>query len=64
MSCGLIDTKMNGELSKEDLDAVIEDIPSGRMGTPEDVANTVAFLAGGESAYITGQVIRVDGGWI
>ena len=64
VSCGLIDTKMNGELSKEDLDAVIEDIPSGRMGTPEDVANTVAFLAGGESAYITGQVIRVDGGWI
>ena len=64
VSCGLIDTKMTGELSKEDLDAVIEDIPSGRMGTPEDVANTVAFLAGGESAYITGQVIRVDGGWI
>ena len=64
VSCGLIDTKMNGELSKADLDAVIEDIPAGRIGTPQDAANAVAFLADEKSSYIQGQVIRVDGCWI
>lgn len=64
ISCGLIDTKMNGELSKEDLQAVIDEIPSGRIGTPADVANAVVFLADDKSDYIQGQVIRVDGCWI
>ena len=64
ISCGLIDTKMNGELSSEDLAAIIDEIPSGRIGTPDDVANAAAFLASDESSYIQGQVIRVDGGWI
>lgn len=64
VSCGLIDTPMNGELSGEELQAVTDEIPSGRMGTPEDVAHTVAFLADDRSDYINGQVIRVDGCWI
>lgn len=64
VSCGLIDTKMNGELSSDDLRAVVDEIPTGRMGTPDDAAAAVMFLASDESAYITGQVIRVDGGWI
>ena len=54
ISCGLIDTKMNGELSKEDLQAVIDEIPSGRIGTPADVANAVVFLADDKSDYIQG----------
>ena len=63
VSCGLIDTKMNSSLSQEELQAVIDDIPAGRMGTPEDVARAVAFLAE-DGEYITGQTLRVDGGWI
>lgn len=64
VSCGLIDTKMNGELSTDELQAVINEIPMGRMGTPDDAASAVVFLAGDDSSYITGQVLRVDGGWI
>lgn len=64
VSCGLIDTPMNSCLSAEDLRAVTEEIPVGRMGSPEDIASAVCFLAGGEAGYITGQVLRVDGGWI
>ena len=64
VSCGLIDTKMNITLSEEDLNAVTDEIPMGRMGTPDDIANAVMFLAEESSAYITGQVLRVDGGWL
>lgn len=64
VSCGLIDTKMNSELTDEDMQAVIDDIPMGRIGRPEEIAETVAFLADERSAYIQGQVIRVDGAWI
>lgn len=64
VSCGLMDTKMNGELSPEELQAVVEEIPMGRQGVPEDAAAAVMFLASDESSYITGQVIRVDGGWV
>lgn len=64
ISCGLIDTKMNSELSADDISALLQDIPTGRMGTTEDVANALLFLAGEGSAYITGQTIRVDGAWL
>ena len=64
VSCGLIDTKMNSTLSDDDLNAVIDEIPMGRIGTPDDIANAVMFLAEESSSYITGQVIRVDGGWL
>ena len=64
ISCGFIDTKMNGELSEEEKQAVIEEIPCEKPGLPEDVANAVNFLADDKSSYINGQVIRVDGGWI
>ncbi len=64
VSCGLIDTKMNSTLSSEDLSAVTDEIPMGRMGKPDDIADAVLFLAGSSAAYITGQVLRVDGGWI
>ena len=42
----------------------IEIVPLGRLGTPEDMANAVAFLASSESDYITGQSICVNGGWV
>ena len=64
ISCGFIDTKMNGELSRQDRDAVIDEIAASRIGTPQDVADTVSFLASAKSDYINGQVIRVDGCWI
>lgn len=62
--CGYIETKMNAELSPQDKAAIIDEIPSGRLGTPQDVANVVSFLASDKSDYINGQVIRVDGCWI
>jgi len=49
-------------VSEEAKSAVLEHIPMGRTGTPEDVAAAVAFLASDEAAYITGQVLAIDGG--
>lgn len=62
IACGIIDTKMNAHLSPEDLDAIIEEIPAGRIGTPEDVADTVCSLLT-TSSYMTGQILTMDGGW-
>lgn len=63
ISCGIIDTDMNSHLSKEDLDCIIDDIPAGRIGLPEDIAQTILSLIH-SSDYLTGQIITVDGGWI
>lgn len=62
IACGIIDTKMNSHLSTEDLESIIEEIPIGRLGTPEDVAETVCSLIT-SSPYLTGQIITLDGGW-
>ena len=62
ISCGIIDTKMNGHLTQEDVDSIIEEIPASRLGTTEDVANAVYGLVNSGS-YVTGQIITVDGGW-
>lgn len=59
---GFIDTEMTRSMSEKTREAAVGAIPMGRMGRPEDIAETVAFLAGGGSDYITGQVICVDGG--
>ena len=59
---GLIDTAMNAHLSEEDLADFIQEIPVMRIGKPEEVAHTVAFLADEMSGYITSQIIAVDGG--
>ena len=58
---GLIDTDMTRALATGTSDWASQ-IPLGRLGTPEDVANTVCFLASDEAAYITGQVFAVNGG--
>ena len=59
---GFIDTDMTAALTETAKNAALGSIPMGRMGTPEDVARAVAFLASEEAAYITGQVLAVDGG--
>ena len=60
---GLIDTEMNAHLSGQDLAELAEEIPLGRMGTPEEVAEAVFFLCSEAASYITGQVLAVNGGW-
>lgn len=63
VSAGIIDTRMNSMLKKSDIEAIIDEIPSGRIGTPSDVAKCVRFLASDDSSYICGQILRADGGW-
>lgn len=62
VACGAIDTEMNQWLSTEDRLALTEDIGLGRIGTVNEVADMVAFLASPQSSYVTGQVITIDGG--
>ena len=67
MNCiapGVIATDMNRELSRDTLAQLAGDTPLCRLGTPEDVAAAVAFLAGEKASFITGQVLGVDGGII
>lgn len=59
---GFIDTEMTAVLSDKVKDAAVASIPMKRMGSPRDIANLAAFLAGDEAGYITGEVIRIDGG--
>lgn len=60
---GVIDTDMLNEYNDEDKQELKNQTPLMRLGTPEDVANAVYFLAGEDSNFITGQVITVDGGF-
>lgn len=59
---GYIGTDMTNELSDKVKDAMQAQIPAKRIGAPEDIANVVSFLCSDESAYVTGEVIKVDGG--
>jgi 3-oxoacyl-[acyl-carrier protein] reductase len=59
---GFITTNMTAGLSDEIKKTIQSKIPLGKTGTPEDIANAVAFLASAEASYITGQVLCVDGG--
>ena len=61
---GFIETAMSSVLSDELKQKAVEMIPVGRVGTPEDVANAVAFLASEEAGYITGHVLNVNGGML
>jgi len=61
---GFIETDMTGVLPESIRTAVVEKIPLARFGVPEDIASAVAFLAGPEAGYITGQVLVVDGGMV
>ncbi|MDB5312538.1 MAG: fabG 11 [Gemmataceae bacterium] len=61
---GVIQTPMLGEVKPEVMVEYLKQIPAGRLGRPEDVANAVLFLATEESSYISGQVLPVTGGWV
>ena len=61
---GAIETDMTAFLTPEDRAALADEAPLGRMGTPEEVADAIRFLAGEEARFITGQVLRVDGGMV
>ncbi|HET9681867.1 MAG TPA: 3-oxoacyl-[acyl-carrier-protein] reductase [Candidatus Limnocylindrales bacterium] len=61
---GFVLTELTKDLAQEWQDRITEQTPLGRFGTPEEIANAVAFLASDEAAYITGQVLGVDGGLV
>ena len=58
---GLIDTKMNSNLTTDEINNLVMDFPISRIGTPDDVADLVLYLE--NAGYVTGQVIQVNGGW-
>ena len=61
---GFVPTDLTSIVPKEVQDAMLKQIPLGRFGTVEDVANAIAFLTSDEASYITGQVLVVDGGMV
>lgn len=61
---GVIATEMNAHLTGEDLAALAEETPLGRIGTAEEAAQAIYFLASDRASFITGQVLRVDGGMV
>lgn len=63
IACGVIDTEMNHFLSEEEKNALLEEIPSGRMGTCEEAAE-LAYMINQGNNYLTGQIITLDGGFL
>lgn len=59
---GFIDTDMTRALNEEQRNAIIQQVPLGRLGQPQDIADAVLFLASGMAAYITGMTVHVNGG--
>jgi len=60
---GVIETDMLSSFTKEDLAALADETPAGRLGTPEDIAHSVLWLADERSGFVTGQIIGVNGGF-
>jgi 3-oxoacyl-[acyl-carrier protein] reductase len=60
---GWVETDMNGELSEEDKQLVIEQIPLQSTGQPEQVADLTSFLVSGKADYMTGEILKLNGGW-
>lgn len=61
---GFIETRMTESLTDVQKEAILKKIPMGRIGKPEEIANTALFLASDMSHYMTGQVLTVDGGMV
>ena len=64
ISPGLIETGMNQALTLEDVEALVNDTPIGRIGTTNDIAEAALFLASDEANFITGQVLGINGGLV
>ncbi|MCF0120124.1 MAG: 3-oxoacyl-ACP reductase FabG [Oscillospiraceae bacterium] len=64
ISPGVIDTDMNAKLTQADMEALRDETPLECIGSPSDVAKAALFLASDNAAFITGQVIRVNGGFV
>jgi 3-oxoacyl-[acyl-carrier protein] reductase len=62
LTLGMIDTEMAGALNPEYQAKIIEQIPLGRFGKPDEIARIACFLLSDDARYITGQAIQVDGG--
>ena len=60
---GMIDTPMNNTFSDEEKSEICSEIPLGRMGTAQEVAELIYFLSSDDASYITGQTIGINGGW-
>jgi 3-oxoacyl-[acyl-carrier protein] reductase len=64
VSPGFIETAMTSALGEDFKEMAVKNIPLGRVGTPDDVASAVSFLASDEASYITGHVLNVNGGML
>ncbi|WP_053368848.1 elongation factor P 5-aminopentanone reductase [Bacillus sp. FJAT-27245] len=60
---GAVETPMLAGFTPEELAGLSDDIPMGRLGRPEEIANAAAFLLSGQASYITGHILSVNGGW-
>ena len=63
LACGTVDTDMNSCFSSEDMEALCNDIPIGRMATPGEIADMI-WLLYNSPAYLTGEIIKIDGGYL
>jgi 3-oxoacyl-[acyl-carrier protein] reductase len=61
---GYVETELTGVLPESIKEQILGQVPMGRLGEPEEIAEVVAFLAGDRAAYVTGQTIAVDGGMV
>ena len=61
---GVIDTEMNAALSAEDMAALREETPMGRIGNAQEIARAVGYLCSEDASFITGEVLNISGGFV